>query len=228
MVKVLLTDTAYPDTFVEMKELEKIGAELVRPENISTDALIEAGRDCDGILCDYAEINAEVIRNLDKCKIIAEAGMGVDNIDLEAAAANRIMVANVPHYCVGEVADHAMALFLSCTKKIVAYNRDVTAGRWNCTAHAPIYRLAGRKFCCFGLGRIASKVAKRAQAFEMDVYAYDPFLPDAIFEAAGVTRVDSLESLAAMADVFSIHVPPTPETRGIINRDIFNLMLAFY
>lgn len=222
--KIMMTDTAYPDTLVEMIELQKINAEIVRPRDLSAAALIEAGHDCVGVMCDYANMTAEVLDGLKQCKVISEAGMGVDNIDLQAAAKRGIKVANVPHYCVGEVADHAMALFLACAKNIPLYNKDVKSGKWDCTAYSPMYRIAGQNFCCFGFGQIARKVAERAKAFEMHVFAYDPFLPDTIFEKLGVERLHSLEELAAKADVLSLHVPPTPETKGIINRDIFNLM----
>lgn len=224
MFKIMMTDTEFPDTLTEERILNKIDGVLVRPKDTGVSSLIETGRDCDAIMCDYAEISAEVISGLEKCKIIVVAGMGVDNIDLEAAAKKQIKVANIPSYCIGEVADHAMALFLACVKKIVRYDRDVKAGIWNSQTYTPIYRLAGMKFCCFGLGKISRKVAKRAQAFDMDVYSYDPYLPDSVFEEAGVTRVRSLEDLASIADVFSIHVPASAQTKGIINQSLFRLM----
>ena len=224
MFKVMMTDTEFPDTLLEENILNKADAVLVRPKDTSAASLINTGQNCDAIMCDYANISAEVIAGLEKCKIIVVAGMGVDNIDLEAAAQKGIKVANIPNYCLGEVADHAMALFLACAKKVVHYDKDVKAGIWNSQAHTPIYRLAGMKFCCFGLGKISRKVAKRAQSFDMDVYSYDPYLPDSVFEELGVKRVHSLEELASIADVFSIHVPASAQTRGVIHRGLFQLM----
>lgn len=224
--KIMLTDSIYPDTSIEMAELEAIGARIVRPKGIDAASLLETGHDCDGILCDYASIDKTVIAGLGKCKVIAEAGIGVNNIDLEAAAAKGIKVANVPHYCLREVADHAMALFLACARKLLPYDRDIRAGKWDKLEHAPIYRLAGQNFCLFGFGAIARKVAARARAFEMQVHAFDPFLPDEAFAAEGVSRVSSLEKLARIADVFSIHAPLTDDTRGIVGRDVFSTMKA--
>lgn len=220
----MMTDTEFPDTLMEERILKKIDGVLVRPKDTSSSSLIETGRDCDAVMCDYAEISEEVLSGLEKCKIIVVAGMGVDNVDLAAAAKRKIMVANIPSYCIGEVADHAMALFLACAKKIVRYDRDVKAGIWNSQTYTPIYRLAGMNFCCFGFGKISRRVAKRAQAFDMKVYSYDPYLPDSVFEEAGVTRVRSLEELASMADVFSIHVPASAQTKGIVNQSVFRLM----
>lgn len=224
MYKILLTDTEFPDTIIEETILKKINGILVRPKSTSTNDIIEAGQDCDAIMCDYASIDEAIISKLQKCKIIVVAGMGVDNVDLKAAAKKGIKVANVPSYCIGEVADHAMALFLACAKKIVRYDRDVKAGIWNSQSYTPIYRLAGLNFCCFGFGKISRKVAKRAKAFEMNVFSYDPYLPDSVFEENGVTRISTLEELAQIADVFSIHVPASASTKGIINQTIFSLM----
>lgn len=224
MYKILLTDTEFPDTSVEETILKKIKGILVRPKSTNTNDIIEAGRDCDAIMCDYASINEAVISKLQKCKIIVVAGMGVDNVDLKAAAKKGIKVANVPSYCIGEVADHAMALFLACAKKIVRYDKDVKAGIWNSQSYTPIYRLAGLNFCCFGFGKISRKVAQRAKAFEMNVFSYDPYLPDSIFEENGVTRISSLKELAQLADVFSIHIPASSDTKGIIDQAIFSQM----
>ncbi|MDL2253962.1 C-terminal binding protein, partial [Ruminococcaceae bacterium OttesenSCG-928-I18] len=189
---VMLTDTVYPDATLEAEELKKVDAEIVRPKDTSVQSLIETGKNCDGILCDYVEITAEVIAGLNQCKAIAVAGIGVNNIDLKAAAEKGIKVANVPHYCLGEVADHAMALFLACAKKVTRFNKAVDAGRWDPLEFPPVYRLADQNFCIFGFGSIARKAAKRAQGFEMDVYAYDPYLPDEVFASHGVKRVGSL------------------------------------
>lgn len=222
--KIMLTDSIHPDVDVEMSELGKIGAEIVRPKDISPESLIETGHDCDGILCDYALLTREVLAGLTKCRIIAEAGIGVNNIDLEAAARKGIKVANVPHYCLREVAEHTMALFLACARKLTPYDRAIRAGRWEKLEYAPLRRAAGQTFCLCGFGSIAQQVAVRAQAFEMQVCAYDPFLPEEVFVKNKVRRIDFLEDLARLADVFCIHTPLTDNTHGLINHAVFNVM----
>lgn len=222
--KIMLTDSAHMDISIEMLEFTKINAEIVRPKDMSKESLLETGHDCDAILCDYALIDNDVIKGLTQCKIIAVAGIGVNTIDLVAATQKGIKVSNVPDYCLCEVAEHAMALFLACVRKIPLYDQAVRKGLWHSVEYAPISRIAGKKFGLFGFGSIAQKLAARAQAFEMQVYAYDPFQSDEVFARCNVEKAESLEQLATLVDVFSIHTPLTDATSGSVNHKIFTLM----
>lgn len=222
--KVLYTDTCFPDLDVEKSELAKIGAELVLSPGTDEDTLIQAGQDCDGIIFDFAPMTARVLSHLPKCKVASRVGIGLNNIDIPAASRNGIMVANVPDYCFTEVANHAVALYLACNRRIAQYSRMTRARQWDVTSVGPIYRMEGQNFCLYGLGHIARRVVERVRPFGFQLYAYDAYAKDEVFRQLGVTRVNSLAELAELADAFSVHVPLTPETEGTIDLDLFRRM----
>jgi D-3-phosphoglycerate dehydrogenase len=158
-----------------------------------------------------------------RCRIISRFGIGVDNVDLEAATAAGIVVTKVPDYCIDEVSDHAMALLLAAVRKIPFANRQVHAGEWRMPAVVPIHRLRDRVLGLVGFGRIPQLVAPKARAFGLRVVAYDPYVPDDVFENADVAKVD-FPSLLRISDYVSIHSPLVPETRGLFNADAFRQM----
>jgi len=215
--KVLMTDTIFPDMEIERSELATIGAELVLASGSDPKTLAREGKDCDAMIVVYAPITAEVINSLTKCKIMVRTGIGFNNIDLEAASRKGIMVANVPDYCQDEVADHAMALFLSGVRKVAFLNARVKAGSWDVNEAKPIPRLRGKLFGLFGLGSIGQRVAERAKAFGMDVCSYDPYMPQEVFDKLGVKRFYDFDEFLASVDFLSIHAPLTEETKHIIN-----------
>jgi len=222
--KVFMTDTIFPDTEIEERELSKIDAELVLSSEKDPQAFIREGHDCDAMLVVYAPVGAEVISSLDKCRIIVRTGIGVNNIDIATASAKKIMVANVPDYCQDEVADHAMALFLAGVRKIAYLDSKVKSGIWNVNEAKPIPRLRGKKFGIIGCGAIGRKVAERAKAFGMEVYGYDPYLPDEKFKEEGIVKVSSLDEFYPLVDYFSLHVPLMDETHHMINLESIRKM----
>lgn len=222
--KVMMTDCIFPDQDVERAELATIDAELVLAPDTEVATLVEVGRDCDAILNVYAQVPAEVIRTLEKCQVIARSGIGVNTIDLDAAGEKGIMVANVPDYCLDEVADHAMALFLALARKIVPLGESVKDSRWSFGDAKPIVRIQGKTFGLFGFGAIARRVAKRAQSFDMKVIAYDPYVPAKVFAATGVGQVESLDEFFAASDYLSLHAPLTEQTNRVMNAGAFARM----
>lgn len=222
--KVLYTDTCFPDVQIEKSELAKIDAELILAPAIDEDSLIAAGKDCDGIIFDFAALTERVLSSLPKCKVVSRVGIGLNNVDIPAASRNHIMVANVPDYCFNEVANHAVALYLACNRKIAQYNLMTKGHGWDVTGAGPIYRMEKQNFCLYGLGNIAKKVVERVRPYGFHLYAFDKYASDADFQEHGVTRVGSLEELAELADAFSVHVPLTAETEGTLHYDIFRRM----
>lgn len=222
--KVLYTDTCFPDLDIEKKELAKIDAELVLAPATDEDSLISAGGDCDGVIFDFAPMTEKVLSNLPKCKVASRVGIGLNNIDIPAASRNGIMVSNVPDYCFDEVANHAVALYLACNRRIAQYSTMTKAHNWDVTSVGPIYRMSGQNFCLYGLGHIAKRVVERVRPYGFNLYAFDAYAPDEVFQKMGVTRVNSLEELAELADAFSVHVPLTKETEGTIDLNILKRM----
>ena len=215
--KILVTDTLYPSLEPEKNMLAIINADTVLASAVDSASLIREGRDCDGMMVEFADINEQVIAGLDKCKIIVRTAIGYDNIDVKAASAKNIMVANIPDYCVEEVSEHALALLLTCARKVVYFNSKVKAGVWDAEAGGPIRRMSTRTLGLVGFGNIARRFAVKAKPLGMRIMAYDPFLPDAVFIETGVERIKTLEELVPAVDYLSLHIPFKPENKNIVN-----------
>jgi D-3-phosphoglycerate dehydrogenase len=212
---VAITDYVFPSLDPERAVLEPLGVELRPGQCKSEEEIIELTRGADAVLNCYVKLPAGVIERLDRCKIIARYGIGVDNVDLGAATRAGILVTNVPDYCIDEVSDHALALMLALARQIVAADRAVKAGGWNVVPHAGILRLRGRTLGLLGFGKIARVLASKTQPLGMKVLAYDPYVDSELIEDHGAEAAD-LDGLLAEADVISIHVPLSPETRNLI------------
>jgi D-3-phosphoglycerate dehydrogenase len=215
------------DANLEREILASADIKLLTASGTDEETLISEGMHCDGIMVEYAEITSRILDAWGqggKVKVVGRQGIGFNNIDVEAATRNNIMVTNVPDYCLDEVAEHTMALALNVLREIKSFDRRVVKGDFEERSIRPIYRLKGRNFCVYGFGNIARRVVHRAQAFGFNTYAFDPFVSEEEAEKHNTVKLHSLEELAATADVFSLHVPLLEGTRHSINRDIFNLM----
>ena len=212
---VAVTDYVFASLEPEQRVLAPLGVELRPRQCQSEEEIIELTEGADAVLNCYAKLTARVIEQLDRCKIIARYGIGVDNVDLVAATRAGILVTNVPDYCVDEVSDHALALMLSLARQIVLADGAVREGRWDVVAHAGIRRLRGRTLGLVGFGKIAIAVSSKAQSFGLRVLACDPYLGSEAMAHHGVQAVD-FDRLLAEADAISIHVPLSPETRNLI------------
>jgi D-3-phosphoglycerate dehydrogenase len=164
-----------------------------------------------------------MIRQLTRCRIISRFGIGVDNVDLDAATSAGIVVTKVPDYCIDEVSDHTLALLLALIRKIPSSNAHVHAGHWQMKAVVPIHRLRGTVLGLLGFGRIPRLVAPKAQSFGIRVVAHDPFVPQEIFTRASVEPVD-FAHLLKISDYVSIHSPLLPETQNLFSDNVFTQM----
>jgi D-3-phosphoglycerate dehydrogenase len=219
--KVVLTDNIFPDLNLERDMLAAAGAELVLadPER----DLAEELKDADAVINTYAKLPAPVIEKLERCRLIIRNGIGVDTIDVAAASQKGIMVANIPTYCLEEVATHATALILACNRKVVFLNGKVKAGIWNVKLAIPIQAPEASVVGLAGFGRIPRSVSRRVKALGFDVIAYDPYVAQADADVYGVTMVD-FSTLLAKSDYISIHCPLTAETRGMFDYEAFRKM----
>jgi D-3-phosphoglycerate dehydrogenase len=213
--KVVITDFDYGDNDIERAILAKAGADVVALQAKREDDLLEAVRDCDAVMNQYARVGAKAIAAMQRCKVIARYGIGVDIVDVEAATARGILVTNVRDYCTEEVADHAIALWLALARRLVQYDRATHRGEWHWKSGRPIRRLRGQTMGIVSFGRIGQAIAERAQGFGVGIVAYDPYLPRGFMEERNVTPVSKAELLAA-ADVVMMQVPMTPETRHFL------------
>jgi len=220
---VAVADSVFPNLDPAREVLSTIGAELQMASDPSPEAVLKVAAGADALLVTYAKINADMIRQMKKCRIISRFGIGVDNVDLAAATEAGIVVTKVPDYCIDEVSDHAMALLLAAVRKIPMATEQVHTGTWKMPNFVPIHRLRGSVLGLVGFGRIPQLVVPKAQAFGLRVVAYDPYVPAEVFAKAGVERVD-FPQLLKMSDYVSIHSPLVPETKGLFNADAFKQM----
>jgi D-3-phosphoglycerate dehydrogenase len=220
---VAVADSVFPNLDLARAVVARAGAELRLSPQPTPESIVATARGADAVLVTYAKITADMIGQMKKCRIISRFGIGVDNVDLEAATRAGIVVTKVPDYCIDEVSDHAMALLLSLIRKIPFSSARAHAGRWEMPAVTPIHRLRGTVLGLVGFGRIPQLVAPKAQAFGMRVVAYDPYIPAAVMEKAGVGRVE-FPDLVKASDYISIHSPLLPETRHLFNAEVFRQM----
>jgi D-3-phosphoglycerate dehydrogenase len=217
------TNTDYP---YEHEALRPLGITIVPVQADSDADYIAQVKDADAIMLGGRYMSAEIIGQLERCKVLAAGGVGVDRVDLEAATEHGIVVTNVPDVFTDEVANHAMMLLLCCAKKTIPLDHAVREGRW---AEArrymhPMPRLTGEVLGLVAFGNIPRKVAARARGFEMRVIAWDPFVADDVFSQAGVERATDLADLFRRADFVSAHLPLNKDTRGLLNYALFSQM----
>jgi D-3-phosphoglycerate dehydrogenase len=219
---VLVTDYAWPNLEVERRILDGIGVEIVAAETGDEDELTELASDVVAILTNWKPVSGRVLRNAGRCLTVARYGVGLDNIDVATATELGIVVSNVPDYCVDEVSDHALALVLSLSRRIVDFAGQTRAGGWDNQGFGVMHRLRGRVLGLVGFGRIARAVAARAQAFGFSVLAYSPSLAPG--EHDRVRAVGSLDELLGSSDVVSLHAPLTDSTRHMIGASQLAMM----
>lgn len=198
-------------------EQEVLGprARLVPAAGASLPDILAVARDAAAILLGtQAACSAEVIDGLAACRAIVRYGVGVDNIDVGAARARGIAMANVPDYGVDEVATHAIALALACLRKLFPAEALARRGEWRLAPLRPIQAVPDATFGVVGLGRIGRAVAAKATALGFPVLACDPYVPPD--RAPRRVRLVPLGELLGAADLVSLHLPLTPETPGLI------------
>jgi D-3-phosphoglycerate dehydrogenase len=220
---VAVADSVFPNLDVAREVVGSVGAELKLATDPSSESILQVATAADALLVTYAKINGDMIGQMKRCRIISRFGIGVDNVDLDAATAAGIVVTKVPDYCIDEVSDHAMALLLALARKIPSSNAQVHAGRWEMKAVVPIHRLRGRILGLVGFGRIPQLVAPKARAFGLRVIVYDPFVQADVIAREHVDQVD-FDELLAQSDYVSIHTPLLPQTRNLFSTDAFSRM----
>jgi D-3-phosphoglycerate dehydrogenase / 2-oxoglutarate reductase len=220
---IAVTDSPFPSLDPAKAALERLDPELRMAASASPDDILAVARNADAILVTYAKLPGELLRQLTRCKVIGRFGLGVDNIDIKAAAELGITVTYVPDYCMHEVSDHAMALLLALARKVPLSNNLVQAGRWEMPAVVPIHRLSGRVLGLVGFGNIPRVLTPKAKAFGLRVVTHDPYVSREALAAAGVEAM-SFERLLEISDFVSIHAPLVPATRGLFNADVLGKM----
>jgi len=174
-------------------------------------------RDADGLLVRTAEVPASVIEAGARLRVIARHGVGYDNIDVGAATRRGVVVAITPRANALSVAEHVLALMFALAKRIMEYDRATRANNWEIRNSYGAADLSGKTLGVLGMGRIGSLVCRKAkQGLDMEVLAYDPLVPREAMERAGARVVPTVREVLEAADVVTVHVPSTAETKGLI------------
>ena len=213
-MKALVTDFDFPDIALERGLFVEAGIELADAQCRTEEQLIDAAKDCDALLLQYAPVTARVLSALPRLGIVSRYGAGFDTVDTTACARHGVWVANSPDYGVGEVATHALAMALALLRHLAIYDRDVKAGRWSYLSPGMVRRASDMTVGILGLGRIGKRFAHLARNCFARVIACDPYIIDGDFPAY-VGRVD-LEALFEQSDIVSLHVPLNDETRAMV------------
>lgn len=217
MKKIVVIEPGYLNYSAEENILQDWDPQfVVVPANASLEEKLRQVSNADAIMVREATVSRPMIEAMQQCRVIVRYGVGVDNIDSQAAKEKGIYVANVPDYGSEDVAEHALALLLAATRRIPTRNRDVRDGQWGIGQREPMFRLAGKILGVVGFGRISRCFVQKASGFGFKrILVVDPLLTDEQASQAGVTRVN-LDTLCREADFISLHAPLTPDTHHLI------------
>lgn len=219
MPKVLIADSISDEGVEILRQV----ADVYVKTDLSKDELVREICDYDALVVRSAtKVTAEVIASASKLRIIGRAGVGVDNIDVPAATQRGIVVVNSPEGNTIAAAELTMALLLSMARNIPAADASVKSGKWERVKYQGV-EVFGKILGILGLGKIGKEVAKRAQAFGMDVISYDPYLVSDAAQKSGVTLV-GLDELLERSDYISLHLPKNKDTEGMIGPEQFRKM----
>ena len=213
---IVVTDYKFPDLALEVSAAEQAGCDLIG-HHCETEAELKAAvTGADAVITQFARLSAPVVAAMTRARAIVRYGIGVDNVDLDAARQHGIPVSNIPDYCIDEVADHTLSFILALTRQVVTHTADLRAGHWRLAVPVSSMKvLRDQTVGLVGFGRIGREVAARLLAFKCRVLVYDPMVPEADILRAGVTGV-ALEQLLSTSDIVSLHCPSTSATRHII------------
>jgi len=221
--RVVITDSGYRSYDIEQQVLSALDVDLVVQQCQTEDDVIALARDADGVIVRLQPFTDKVMSKLPKCRVVGRYGVGVDNIDVPAATRHGIAVGNVCDYAVNEVAEQALALLLSCVRKVASHDKLIRAGTWDIGQKDPVHRMQGRTLGLIGLGRIPQMLVRKVAGFDFTVLASDPFISQDDADKLGVKLVD-LDTLLADSDYVSVHAPLNDKTRHMINESALRKM----
>ncbi|MGB3633344.1 MAG: phosphoglycerate dehydrogenase [Rubrobacteraceae bacterium] len=213
------------------EKLADRGVELLEKEfevdvllGLSPEELLERIGEYDGLIIRSAtKVTAEVIEAADNLKAIGRAGIGVDNIDIEAATKRGILVANAPESNTVAAAEHTLGLMLSAARHIPAADQSLRDGEWKRSSFKGV-EVAGKTLGLVGLGHVGSIVARGALGMGMRVLAYDPYVAEDRIRSMNIERAESVDEVLENSDFVSLHVPRTPQTTGMIGTEALEKM----
>jgi len=213
MQRVLVTDTLAESGLQILRAAPDV--ELDDRPGLKGKELLQAVAQSDALITrSGTAVTAELVNAGNRLRIIGRAGVGLDNVDVDACTARGILVINAPTANILSATEHTMAMLLSLCRNIPEAHASVKRGEWNRSKFMGI-ELSGKVLGVIGLGRIGTRITTRARAFGMRVIAYDPYIAQTVGEKVGADMM-SLDELLGQADVITVHTPLSDETRGMI------------
>jgi D-3-phosphoglycerate dehydrogenase / 2-oxoglutarate reductase len=223
-MQIVITDYTFPSLEIEEEILRPEGFEIIGGQCKTAETLIPLVSDADAVITQFAPVKDVVIAAMSRARVIVRYGIGVDNVDLEAARARGIPVCNVPDYCIDEVADHTLGFILATTRQVVPNTLRVRAGKPGlATPLDQMLTLRHLTVGIVGFGRIGREVANRLLAFKCRILVHDPAISPVEIEKYGCNPVE-LSRVIRESDLITLHCPSTAQTRGMINRETLGLM----
>lgn len=216
MYRVVVTDSDFPPDRLEANVLGD-EFEVMYAQARRADEVIAAAQGAQGLLVQWASIDATVIRSLSELRAVVRFGVGLDNIDLDAAASSGIAVANIPDYCIDEVASHACAMIVADSRRLGAYDAAVKRGEWSQRRVGPPAPPSDDPVGIAGFGRIGQALAVKLIALGHPVHVSDPFMPNTDLP---VVRMRDLVELADAVNHLSLHMPAGKDTVGSCGADV--------
>lgn len=221
--RAVLIEHGYSSTEHERAIIERAGGEFIDAEKLPLAEALKLCETADAVMLRRLDLTAEIISRFRQCKVICRYGVGTDNVDVRAATEAGIIVAHVPVYCVDDVSTHAIALLLSCVRKIVPTHKRVEQGGWDVHRDEPLSRLAGKTLGIVGFGNIGRSVARKMAGWDLRLVASDPFFDVQAAAGMGVQLVD-FDTLCRESDLISLHCPLLPETHHLVDARSLSLM----
>ncbi len=218
--KVLITSPIICQDAIDM--LEKIADVKIIDANSSEEIVINSSKDVDAILARTVKITKKVIDSAKNLKIISRHGVGVDGVDIESATKKGIYVTITPEANAEAVSEFAIALMMTFNRKIIDCFETVKSGSWE-RGRLIQSELFNKKLGIVGLGNIGSRVAKKAKAFDMQIYGYDPYISPERAAKIGVQLL-KFEELLTESDIVTVHIPANPDTKYLFDKVQFDLM----
>ena len=186
--------------------------------------ILEAAKDVHGITVRTANISRKIIENSKNLKVVSRHGVGYDSVDVEALNDCNIPLAIAAHSNMISVAEHAMFMLLALSKNVFYYDNFARKADWTTRWDIRAWDLAEKSLLVIGYGRIGSKLVKRALAFDMDVYVYDPYVDETTIKKSGAHYVDDFKSILPQMDAVTLHCPKTKETTNMFSAEEFDAM----
>ena len=211
--RVLLTDRPWADNSIERGILAAAGIELIEAPAGDEATLSRLAADCQAIMTCWAKVTQAVIAASPGCRHVARLGIGLDNIDVAYATSQKILVTNIPDYCIEEVVDHALALLLGLARNVAFHYLQMKQGVYDLRAGQPLRRISGQTLGLLGFGRTGQLLRQKALGLGLKVIAHSASGDD---RGTGCEMV-SLEELFRRSDFLSLHAPLTPQTKHVVN-----------